>query len=266
MRDDERSRYSRHILLPEIGEAGQEKLRRARVLVVGAGGLGSASILYLTAAGVGTIGIADGDRVELSNLQRQILHETGDIGRPKAESARDAVLDLNPEVAVYCHPRIDPSNAASIISEYDIVADGSDNFATRFLVHDTCFRLEKPLVSSAIIGFTGYVSTFKAYLGPPHPCYRCFHPEMDPGMAGAPTCAEAGVFGPLAGMAGSWQAAEILKELLGTGRSLSGALLHIDAYQGTVRKTALSRDPACKGCGTSHDTVTQGYEKTEEKK
>lgn len=249
MRHDFARRYARNISMPEVGAAGQERLARAKVLAVGAGGLGSPLLLYLAAAGVGTLGVADGDRVELSNLQRQILHETADIGRLKAESARDALLDLNPEARVIVHPaRLDASNIEGIIRGYDLVADGSDNFATRFLVNAACLKAKKTLISAAVIGFSGQLYTFKPYLGAPHPCYRCFCPEEPPPGA-MPRCAESGVLGAVAGILGAWQAAEAVKELLGIGESLSGYMLALEALPAEIRKIRIPRDPECSCCG-----------------
>lgn len=242
-------RYSRHIMLDAIGKEGQARLAASRVLVVGAGGLGSPLLLYLAASGIGHIGIIDPDRVSLSNLQRQILHETADVGEQKTDSAREALYDLNPEVTVETYPeKLDAENADRLVAEYDIVADGCDDIATRFLLHDICYRQEKTLVSAAIQHFEGQLSTFKAHLGAPHPCYRCLYPEAPPADA-MPSCSEAGIFAPLAGMMGAWQAGEVIKELLGIGESLSGSLLRVDMFHPAVRKVALRRDPACKTCG-----------------
>lgn len=242
-------RYSRQLCLPQIGKQGQKKLLQSRVLVVGAGGLGSPLLLYLAGAGVGHIGIVDDDKVELSNLQRQIMHETGDVGVAKVHSARDALLDLNPDISVTCYPlHLDESNIDSIIADYDIIADGSDNFSTRFLINDRCFALKKPLVSAAIQGFTGQLSTFKAYLGQPHPCYRCIYPEIPPRDT-APLCSETGVLGGVAGLMGTWQSIEIIKELLGFGESLSGSLVVFDALSATSRKVKVRRNNGCGCCG-----------------
>lgn len=251
MPHDAAVRYARTISLPEVGEAGQDRLQSARVLVIGAGGLGSSALMYLAAAGIGTLGIVDDDRVALSNLQRQILFETGDIGRPKAESAADALRDLNPEVRIEPHAlRLTEANAARLIASCDLVVDGSDNFATRLTVNRHCLAARKTLVSAAVIGFTGQLYTFKPYLGAPHPCYQCLVPELPPPEA-TPTCAESGVLGSVAGMLGAWQATEVIKELLGIGESLSGHMLVVDALQASVRKVALPRDPACMICGES---------------
>ena len=235
-------------MLPEIGVAGQEKLLSAKVLVIGAGGLGSPLLLYLAAAGVGTIGIVDSDKVELSNLQRQIAFETADIGRSKTESAADAVNDLNPDIRVVQHPvRLTVENARTLISGYDMVADGSDNFETRFLVHDTCFSLRKPVISAAVVGFKGQLSTYKAYEGAKNPCYHCFIPETPPAEI-MPNCADNGVLGAVAGVMASLQATEVIKELLGIGKSLSGSVVVFDALDAILRATQLRRDPACPFC------------------
>jgi len=233
LNDGQLVRYSRNIKLAEIGKAGQEKLLCSKVLVIGAGGLGSPLLLYLAAAGVGTIGIIDSDKVDLSNLQRQILHETSDIGIDKVESAKEALHDLNPEINIktYCS-RLDAGNIEEIIAGYDIIADGSDNFETRFLVNDTCYNLEKPLVSAAIAGFQGQLSTFKAYIDGNHHCYRCIYPDMPPAEV-MPSCAEYGVLGAVAGVMGTWQAIEVIKELLGIGETLSGNLIVFNALDGT---------------------------------
>jgi adenylyltransferase/sulfurtransferase len=246
---DELERYSRHIILPEIGGAGQQTLKKARVLVIGAGGLGSPLLLYLAAAGIGTIGIVDDDTVSLSNLQRQVLHGTEDIGRRKTESAAVSIAALNPHVRVVEHTaRLTPENADRLIGGYDVVADGSDNFDTRFLVNDTCYRLKKTLVTAAMLRFDGQLSTFKAWQGEPHPCYRCVFPEPPP-PGSVPACSEAGVLGALGGVMGSLQALEVVKELLGLGDSLSGRLLLYDALRGDVRTVKLRRDPQCRICG-----------------
>lgn len=243
---DNLRRYARHIVLPEIGANGQAKLLSSKVLVIGAGGLGSAAIAYLAAAGIGKIGIVEPDRVELSNLQRQILFETADIGRSKAASARDRVQEVNPDAEVEIfEERITAENANKLVHDFDIVVDGSDNFATRFLVSDTCMQEKKPLVSAAISGFSGQLSTFKPYLGDPHPCYRCLVPEVPEREI---ACAQEGIIGPLAGTLGSMQALEVIKELLGIGSSLSGSLLIIDALTMSIRKVQLKLDPDCSFC------------------
>lgn len=246
---DELERYARHIILPEVGGAGQQRLKQARVLVIGAGGLGSPLLLYLAAAGIGTLGVVDDDTVSLSNLQRQVLHRTEDVGRRKTESAAVALAALNPHVRVVEHTaRLDAANADALFAGYDLIADGSDNFETRFLVNDTCYRLGKTLVTAAILRFDGQLSTFKAHLGAPHPCYRCVFPEAPP-PGSVPACSEAGVLGALGGVLGSLQALEVVKELLGLGDSLSGRLLLYDALRGDVRTVRLRRDPHCRLCG-----------------
>ncbi|HEC90531.1 MAG TPA: molybdopterin-synthase adenylyltransferase MoeB [Alphaproteobacteria bacterium] len=251
--EDQIERYARHILLREVGGIGQKKLLAARALVIGAGGLGSPVLMYLAAAGVGSIGVVDDDLVDLSNLQRQIAHATPDIGRPKVESARDTVAALNPDIAFIAHnERLTAANAMEIISGYDIVADGSDNFATRFLVNDACYFARVPLVSAAILRFDGQVATFRAFEksagGAKKPCYRCIFREPPPPDA-AQTCAQAGVLGALAGMVGGLQATEVLKELLSIGNSLAGYLVVIDGLGATFRKIAVKADPGCPLCG-----------------
>ena len=254
--DDELERYARHIVLREVGGTGQAKLKAARVLVVGAGGLGSPLLLYLAAAGIGTIGIVDDDTVSLSNLQRQIAHRTGDVGRPKTASAGDAIGAINPGVTVNLHPmRLTASNALALIGGYDIVADGSDNFATRFLVNDACFLARRPLVFAAVTEFDGQLATFKAHdRSHPYPCYRCLFPEPPP-PGTAPSCSETGVLGAAAGVMGTLQALEVIKEVAGIGESLAGHLLIYDALATNFRKVRLSADPACALCG-SNPSVT----------
>lgn len=253
---DELERYARHVILPEVGGAGQQRLKSARVLVVGAGGLGSPLLLYLAAAGIGRIGIVDDDTVSLSNLQRQVLHGTEAVGRRKVESAATALSALNPHVRIVEHDmRLNAENAEATIGGYDIVADGSDNFDTRFLINDTCYRLKKTLVTAAILRFDGQLSTFKAHLGAPHPCYRCVFPEPPP-PGSVPACSEAGVLGALGGVMGSLQALEVVKEILELGESLSGRLMLYDALRGDFRTVRLRRDPLCRTCGT--ESVSPG--------
>ncbi len=242
--DQQLTRYARHIVLPELGGKGQEKLLTSSVLVVGAGGLGSPMLMYLAAAGVGRIGIVDDDAVDLSNLQRQVIHATDRIGVPKVESARAALAAINPEVKVETHPmRLAPGNVMGLIGDYDIVADGTDNFATRFLLNDACYFARKPLVSAALLRFEGQISTFRAWQ-PDSPCYRCIFPAPPPdGLV--PTCAEGGVLGAVAGAVGCLQATEVIKELAGIGESLSGKLLVMDALSATFRRITVRRDPAC---------------------
>ena len=253
--EDQINRYARHILLPEVGGAGQQKLLDARVLVIGAGGLGSPALMYLAAAGVGTIGVIDDDVVELSNLQRQIIHSTEALGTPKVESAKKTIASINPDVTVAAlNHRIDPDNALELISGYDVIADGSDNFATRFLVNDACYLAGRTLVSAAILRFDAQIYTFKASDkdadGAHGPCYRCIFPEPPP-EGQIPTCAEAGVLGALCGMAGSLQATEVLKEILSIGDSLSGSLLIVDGLATNFRKIRVKADPGCALCGES---------------
>jgi adenylyltransferase/sulfurtransferase len=247
--DAQVERYARHLILDEIGEEGQERLLAARVLVVGAGGLGSPLLLYLAAAGIGTLGVVDDDEVDLSNLQRQVIHGEDRLGRPKAESAAETLARINPEVRVEVHrTRLDAGNARALLETYDLVADGSDNFTTRFLLNDTCHFARRTLVSAALLRFDAQLATFKSYLGPPHPCYRCLFPAPpQPGLV--PRCEEAGILGSLAGTAGTLQATEVVKEILGLGESLSGSLLIYDALATDFRKIRVPRDPACPLCG-----------------
>jgi molybdopterin-synthase adenylyltransferase len=247
--DSELERYARHIVLREVGGAGQAKLKAARVLVIGAGGLGSPLILYLAAAGVGTLGIVDFDKVSLSNLQRQIAHRTKDVGRAKTDSAKDAAAAINPEIAIELHPvRLDAGNAADLIARYDIVADGSDNFDTRFLVNDASYFAKKTLVSAAVTEFDGQLSTYKAHLGHDFPCYRCLFPEPPP-PGTAPSCSETGILGAAAGVMGTLQAIEVLKEILDLGESLAGKLLIYEALSTRFRSVRVRPDPACRLCG-----------------
>jgi molybdopterin/thiamine biosynthesis adenylyltransferase len=246
--EDEIRRYSRHILLQDVGGTGQAMLRAARVLVIGAGGLGSPLALYLAAAGVGTIGIVDHDHVELSNLQRQIAHTTARIGAPKAESAAQAAHEINPLVRIEPYSiRLDADNAADLVARYDIICDGTDNFATRFLVADACVLGRRTLVSAAVLRFEGQLSVFKPHLHEGGPCYRCLYPEPPP-EGTVPTCSEAGVLGAVTGVMGTLQATEVLKEILGVGESLSGKLLIWDALATRFRTVRLRQDPHCALC------------------
>ena len=252
--DDEIDRYARHILLAEIGGTGQAKLREASVLVVGAGGLGSPLLLYLAAAGVGRIGVIDGDVVELSNLQRQIAHTTDRIGVAKVDSAAAAARAINPLVRVVTHRRrLSAANALELVGGYDIVCDGTDNFATRFLLADACVLARRTLVSAAVLRFEGQLAVFRPHLG--GPCYRCLYAAPPPpGLV--PSCAEAGVLGAVTGVMGSLQATEVLKEILGIGETLAGRLLIWDALASRFRTVRLRPDPACAACGphaTLHD-------------
>ena len=247
--DQQIERYARHIVLKEVGGAGQTRLLESRVLVVGAGGLGSPLLMYLAAAGVGTIAVIDDDEVSLSNLQRQVIHTTRDLGTAKVDSARDTVRALNPDIEVIClEQRLEADNALGIIGEYDLVADGSDNFATRFLISDACFLSAKTLVSAAVGQFEGQLSTYKAFEGGANPCYRCIFPEPPPPGA-VPSCAEGGIIGSLAGVMGSLQATEVIKELAQVGETLSGRLLIYDALDVRFRTIRVRPDPACSLCG-----------------
>jgi adenylyltransferase/sulfurtransferase len=250
--DEELERYARHIILREVGGVGQAKLLAAKVLVIGAGGLGSPLILYLAAAGVGTIGIVDFDRVSLSNLQRQIAHRTADVGRMKTDSAAEAALAINPGISIIPHPeRLTAANALPLIESYDLVADGSDNFSTRFLANDACYFAKKTLVSAAVTQFDGQLSTFKAWdKSALFPCYRCLFPEPPPPDA-IPNCSEAGILGAAAGVMGTLQAIEVIKEVAGVGESLAGRLLIYDALSTAFRNVRISPDPGCALCGTN---------------
>jgi len=254
LNNDEIRRYSRHLILPEVGMAGQKKLRSTSVLCIGAGGLGSPIAMYLAAAGIGKIGIVDFDTVDYSNLQRQILHTDADVGRPKAESAKETINALNPHVEVIIHnTRISSENAFDLIRPYDIVVDGTDNFSTRYLTNDACVLLKKPNVYGSIFRFEGQASVFAPELG--GPCYRCLYPEPPPpGMV--PSCAEGGVLGVLPGIIGCIQATEIIKLALGKGDSLVGRLLLFNALEMKFRELKLRRDPQCPVCG-EHPTITE---------
>ncbi|MCJ9430004.1 HesA/MoeB/ThiF family protein [Kordiimonas marina] len=246
--DEQLERYARHIILRDVGGAGQIALLKSKVLVIGAGGLGAPVLMYLAAAGVGTIGIVDDDVVELSNLQRQVIHTTKDVGRAKVVSAMEKIRALNPDVMVLPHTvRLTSDNAADIISKYDIIADGTDNFKTRHLVNDTCVALGKTLVSAALGPYEGQLATFKPHAGDDLPCYRCFLPE-EPAPDDQRTCSDFGILGAVAGMVGTMQALEILKEITGVGESLAGHMLLIDALTFTSRKIKLPADPACITC------------------
>ena len=249
--NDEIGRYSRHLILPEIGVLGQRKLKNARVLLVGTGGLGAPLGMYLAAAGVGTLGLVDFDTVDASNLQRQIIHGTRDVGRPKIDSARDRLLDINPNVKVIAYEtRLTSANALDIIREYDVVADGTDNFPTRYLVNDACILLGKPNVYGSIFRFEGQASVFGA---PDGPCYRCLYPEPPPpGLV--PSCAEGGVLGVLPGIVGTIQANETIKLILNDGEPLVNRLLLFDAWAMRFREVKLRKDPNCPMCG-EHPTI-----------
>jgi adenylyltransferase/sulfurtransferase len=250
---DDLSRYSRHLILPEVGMEGQQKLKAARVLCVGTGGLGSPLALYLAAAGIGTLGLVDFDVVDASNLQRQIIHSTSDIGRKKLDSAEEKLKALNPALNVVKHETmLTSANALQILKDYDIVADGTDNFPTRYLVNDACVLLGKPNVYGSIFRFEGQASVFATEAGP---CYRCLYPEPPPpGLV--PSCAEGGVLGILPGLVGVIQATEVIKLILGKGDSLVGRLLLVDALNMRFRELKLRKNPECPVCG-QHPTVTQ---------
>ncbi|HSG31576.1 MAG TPA: HesA/MoeB/ThiF family protein [Thermodesulfobacteriota bacterium] len=242
-------RYSRNILIPEIGGEGQKKLLDAKVFCVGAGGLGSPAALYLAAAGVGTIGIADSDNVDISNLQRQVIHSTDDIGRTKTSSAKERLNKLNPEINIIEHSElICEQNIRDIIKDYDVVIDGSDNFATRYIVNDGCFFEKKTLISGAVLQFEGQVSVFKPHLG--GPCYRCLFAEIPPQGVIA-SCQEAGIIGAVAGIVGSIQSLETIKELLNIGQSLDGRLLVINTLSMEIDELKIKKLGGCKLCGSS---------------
>ncbi len=247
--DAQLDRYARHLILPEVGGAGQQKLLASRVLAVGAGGLGAPVLLYLAAAGVGTLGIIDDDDVDVSNLQRQVVHSTDRIGRPKAESAAAAIWALDPAIGVETHnERLTEANAARLFRDYDLILDGSDNFATRYLVNKAAIAAGRTLVSGAVLRFDGQVSTFKPHAGPEHPCYRCLFPEPPPPGA-VPACSEAGILGAVAGVVGTLMAVEALKELIGIGDGLSGRLQLYDALNASMRTIRFKRRAGCPACG-----------------
>jgi sulfur-carrier protein adenylyltransferase/sulfurtransferase len=244
---EELQRYSRHLIMPEVTSDGQSRLKAARVLCIGAGGLGSPTALYLAAAGVGTIGIVDFDDVDLSNLQRQILHGTKDVGRGKLESARDRLHDINPQIEIELHKcRFSSENAPQLVSRYDVIVDGSDNFPTRYLSNDVSVFAHKPNVYGSVFRFEGQTTVFAPHLG--GPCYRCLFPEPPPPES-VPNCAQAGVLGVLPGIIGMLQAIETLKLILGIGEPLIGRLLHFDALKVKFRELNLRRDPQCPVCG-----------------
>jgi len=244
--DAEFHRYARHLILDEVGEEGQAKLRRARVLVIGAGGLGSPALLYLAAAGIGTLGIADDDKVDLTNLQRQVAHRTDTLGWAKVDSAARAIGEMNPHVQVIRHRQRLTEENADLVAGYDLVLDGSDNFGTRYVLADACFKHRKPMVWASLLRFEGQLSVFKPWEG--GPCYRCLFSEAPPpGLV--PRCEEAGILGAVAGVMGTLQAVEVLKEILGLGDSLSGRLVLYDALSTEFRSFKAAKDPTCATCG-----------------
>src|SRR6266699_1565456 len=244
---EELQRYSRHLIMPEVTTEGQKRLKAARVLCIGAGGLGSPAALYLAAAGVGRLGLVDFDRVDLTNLQRQILHGTKDIGRSKLESARDRLRDTNPDIEVELHEcRLSSENAVKIVADYDVIVDGSDNFATRYLSNDVCVFAGKPNIYGSVFRFEGQTTVFAPQLG--GPCYRCLFPEPPPPES-VPNCAQAGVLGVLPGIIGMLQTIETIKLIVGIGEPLIGRLLHFDALRMKFRELNLRRDPQCPVCG-----------------
>lgn len=253
----ERQRYGRHLVMPEVSLEGQQRLKSARVLCVGAGGLGSPVALYLAAAGVGTLGLVDDDVVDLSNIQRQVLFDSQDVGRAKTAAARARLLTLNPDIEVQAHAqRLTAANVRALLADYDLVVDGSDNFPTRYLVSDACVWAGKPHVYGSVYRFEGQVSVFHAGQGP---CYRCLFPEPPPPDL-APSCGEAGVLGVLCGVMGNVQATEAIKVLLGIGDTLAGRLLIYDALGMTFTELKVRRDPDCPSCGPNADLQLRDYE------
>lgn len=245
--ESEIQRYSRHIILQDVGGKGQLKLKRAKVLLIGAGGLGSPAGLYLAAAGIGTIGLVDGDVVDLSNLQRQIMHSTATLGQPKVASGQKTLSAINPDITINAyHQLVDADNILPLVSQYDIVLDGSDNFTTRFLVNDACFFAKKTLISASMFRFEGQLTSIKPHQG--YPCYRCLYPEPPPAGL-VPNCQEAGVLGVLAGTMGILQASEAIKEILGIGETVADKLVIYDALEMKFRKVGRPKDPACPLCG-----------------
>ncbi|HEY4716846.1 MAG TPA: molybdopterin-synthase adenylyltransferase MoeB [bacterium] len=252
--DEQIKRYSRHIILPDVGGKGQEKLLRSKVLVIGTGGLGSPASMYLAAAGVGTIGVVDHDVVDLSNLQRQILHLTADVGKPKTASAKRTLESMNPDVKVIAHQeKLSRDNIRNIIKDYEIILDCTDNFSTRYLINDACYLEKKILVSASMFRYDGQLTIFDQT--PASPCYRCLYPEPPPPGA-VPSCQEAGILGVLAGTMGTLQATETIKQILGIGRSLAGRLLLYNAQQLTLQEVKIKKDPKCSLCGVN-PTVTE---------
>lgn len=251
---EQRDRYSRHTLLPEVGAEGQVKLLEAKVLLLGAGGLGAPTALYLAAAGIGKIGLVDDDVVDASNLQRQVIHKTSTVGQPKTSSARQAIEDLNPDVEVVEYNfRLDADNILDVIRDYDIIVDGADNFPTRYLLNDASVRLKKPVVSASILSFDGQISTFMPYVGP---CYRCLYPSPPPPEL-APSCSENGVLGVMAGVMGLLQANEVMKLVLGIGEPLIGRLLLYEALGTRFTELKARRDPECPICGPNAPEVPE---------
>ena len=259
--DEQAKRYSRHLVMKELGAAGQEKLQKAKVLVIGAGGLGAPAAMYLAAAGVGTIGIADADVVDLSNLQRQIIHDTPDLGKPKVESAKESMQAINPEVVVHTyHTFVAADNIADMVKDYDFIIDGTDNFPAKFLINDACVMAEKPFSHAGILRFGGQLMTYVPGQGP---CYRCVF-ENPPPKDAVPTCKQAGVIGAMAGVIGCLQALEAVKYITGAGELLTGKLLTYDALTMKFRTVKLPKNPRCAVCG-EHPSITEliDYEQAE---
>lgn len=247
--DDQRRRFARHLVLPEIGEAGQQKLLTSKILVVGVGGLGTVAAGYLAAMGIGKIGLIDADRVELSNLQRQLLFETADIGQLKVSAAKARIEECAPDSEIHTHAlKLDATNAHSLVENYDIIIDATDNFKTRIALHNACYRAKKPLIYAAITGFEAMMTTFKAHLGSPHPCLHCFMPIAPEREI---SCAQEGIIGALAGMIGSQQALEAVKELLNIGESLSGRIIRYRVLTSETQSSKLLRDIGCTYCASN---------------
>jgi adenylyltransferase/sulfurtransferase len=251
--EEQLARYSRHILLPEVGGKGQRKIAQARVLIIGAGGLGAPVALYLAAAGVGTLGLVDADDVDLSNLHRQVIHQTPDIGRPKVESAKEKIVALNPDVQVICYrERLDADNALALFTSFDCIIDGTDNFPAKFVINDAAYFTGKPLIHGGILRFDGQLFTIRPGLSA---CYRCLFPEPPPAGL-VPSCQEAGVIGTLAGVIGTLQATEALKLILNIGRPLTDRILKYDALRSTFRIVRIRKNPLCSLCGESPTITT----------
>lgn len=256
--DAQFERYARHLILDEVGDAGQQKLLQARVLIVGAGGLGAPMLLYLAAAGVGTIGIIDDDHVDLSNLQRQVIHMTERVGSAKTQSAAATIAAVNPDIFVEQHAtRLTADNVMALINDYDVIADGSDNFSTRYLLNDACHLAGKTLVAGALLRFEGQLSTFRSGVSGHQdaPCYRCLFPAP-PAAGSVPRCDEAGILGAVAGVIGTLQATEVIKEILSLGDSMAGRLMLYDSLSGSFRTVKFKRNPECPLCGDAPQIQT----------
>ena len=254
---DQQQRYLRNTILPEIGIHGQEKLIKSKVLIIGAGGLGSPLIFYLAAAGVGNIGIVDDDKVELSNLQRQVIHNGKDLNRPKVVSAKEKIAALDPDINIYTYQiRINKTNLSELVKDYDFIIDATDNFPSRFVINQVCFEKQKPLIFAAVKGFSGQLSVFKAYIDN-NPCYTCFNPNIFDKSFSLPL-SEKGILGAVAGTIGAWQAISVIKEILDIGENLTGKILICNFLTNQIRKTTLKKNPKCKICGNPSRVSTAG--------